>query len=376
MNANQLDIAIVGAGIVGLAHAYMAANKGYRVGVFERNEECIGASIRNFGMIWPIGQASGPSLEHAKRSREHWHSISHRADFWLYQNGSLHLVYEQDEMDIITEFIETAADRGYDCELVSAAKALELSDGIQPKHLVGALWSKTEMLVEPREVLTKLSDWLSTHLSVEIHYATSVLAIDKGKLSTSKGIWAFEHAFVCCGDEFQSLYPAVFKQSHITKSKLQMMRTGPQPTNFSLGPSLCGGLTLSHYASFSHCRSVSVYKERMKRESPQFSDWGIHVMVSQNAKNELIIGDSHEYGWTFDPFIREEVNEYILNYLDRFALFPSVRIKERWYGVYAKYPGHTEFIRRPEKNVTIVTGLGGAGMTLSFGLAEKMINQL
>ncbi len=42
MPSTKYDIAIVGAGIVGLAHAWMAAKQGLSVAVLEKNSPCTG----------------------------------------------------------------------------------------------------------------------------------------------------------------------------------------------------------------------------------------------------------------------------------------------------------------------------------------------
>jgi glycine/D-amino acid oxidase-like deaminating enzyme len=68
-------------------------------------------------------------------------------------------------------------------------------------------------------------------------------------------------------------------------------------------------------------------------------------------------------------FNRDEIDSAILDYLRSFLSLPDQTIAERWYGVYAKH-ADAPFVRfEPAPGVTVVTALGGAGMTLSFGLA-------
>ena len=66
---NSFDLIVVGAGIVGLAHAYTAARRGLRVCVVERDAACVGASIRNFGFITVTGQGAGDTWRRARRAR-------------------------------------------------------------------------------------------------------------------------------------------------------------------------------------------------------------------------------------------------------------------------------------------------------------------
>ena len=94
---------VIGAGIVGLAVARALAIKDFSVTVLERSHKAVGASIRNFGMIWPIGQPSGELYDRALRSRNIWKEIGDLGTFWYGSEGSLHLAYEEEELQVLDE---------------------------------------------------------------------------------------------------------------------------------------------------------------------------------------------------------------------------------------------------------------------------------
>jgi len=370
----QIDVAVIGAGIVGLAHALAAARLGLRVAVFERNGYAIGASIRNFGMVWPIGQPQGYLRARGLRSREIWLEMAKEAGFYADNAGSLHLAYHQDELAVIEEFV--ASENSPSVALLNPGELTVKSEAVVREGLLGGLWSETEVIVDPREAIVKIPILLQEKYQVQFYFNTVVTSINYPKIEANGQIWRAEKIFVCSGSDFETLYPEIYRESGITKVKLQMMRTTPQSNRWRLGPALCAGLTLTHYSSFAHCPSLEKLKERIKSQTPHFCEWHIHVMMSQNGLGELIIGDSHEYGMTLEPFDRHFINQYILDYLKSFAKVPNLEIGETWHGIYAKLPGKTEFMAQPEPGVTIVNGLSGAGMTLSFGLGEEnLVNE-
>jgi FAD dependent oxidoreductase TIGR03364 len=370
-HSRYADVAVIGAGIVGLAHAYTLAKQGLKVVLFERTERAVGASIRNFGLVWPIGQPSGALMERALRARAVWQTLAKEAGFWCAEVGSLHLAYHDDEAAVIHEYLQTSAPEA--CRWLDAEAVLAKSHAVNPDGLKGALWSSSEMNVDPRQAIRALPTYLEREHGVELRFGALVTGIAMPHVETASERWHVERVFVCSGNDFETLYPQAFAESGITRCKLQMMRTAPQPDGWQLGACLCAGLTLLHYGAFAHCESLAALRQRVQAELPFYVQEGIHVLVSQTALGEITLGDHHEYGLTHEPFDRAEVDEAILRYLSTFARLPSLHIAERWHGIYPKMTdGSTEFITTPEANVTVVNGLGGAGMTLSFGLAQEV----
>ena len=363
---------VIGAGIVGLATARALSEKGYSVTVFERNEKAVGASIRNFGMVWPIGQPLGKLYERAMRSRAIWKQSAEEGNIWFDEAGSLLNVYHDDELAVIEEFV--AINTGHrECAILTKTQTTDKSPATNPKGLKASLWSPTEMIVDPREAIEKLPAYLAKKYGIKFHFNKAISRIENLKAYSGKEVFEADLIVVCSGADFETLYPEVFAASGITKCKLQMLRTVAQDDDWKIGPALSGGLTLTHYGAFDACQSLSALKERVEKEMPEYVKWGIHVMISQNGLTEITIGDSHEYGLVHDPFDRDEINQLIMYYLHKFTQIQNLEIGQTWNGIYPKLKGKTEFVTSPESGVAIINGLSGAGMTLSFGLAEEVV---
>lgn len=364
---------VIGAGIVGLATARALAVRGYRVTVFERSEKAVGASVRNFGMVWPIGQPVGPLYDRALKSKSIWKESLGEAGLWHEEVGSLHVLYEKDEVEFAEELVDQRQDSNI--RMLTREETLAKSPAVNPENLKGALWSATEMIVDPREAIAGLPDYLNRRFGVQFVWKTMIHRIDHPNVYSGSQSWSADEIYVCSGADFETLYPEEFAIAPLTKCKLQMMRLESQPDQWRIGPALCGSLSFIHYDSFKAPSRQAALKKRFEEEYGEYIRWGIHVMASQNGSGEITIGDSHEYGHTFDPFDKSYINELIIRYLQRFANFKSMRLIQSWHGIYAKTTsGQTEIVLRPEDGVTIINGLGGAGMTLSFGLCDEIIS--
>jgi len=372
---SRVRVAVVGGGILGLAHAWIAARRGHSVTLFERGNAATGASIRNFGMIWPIGQPAGAMHEIARRSREIWLNVLEDARLPYHNTGSLHVAYRDDEADVLQEFADVAPHAGYECEWLPPARVLEISAAVESQGLLGGLWSAGEITVDPRLVVSKLADHLR-EMGCSMRYGSVIRRVHLPKIETGGESHEADVAIVCSGDDFGTLFPDVLSSSGLTRCKLQMMRTAPQPGGWQLGPALAAGLTLRFYKAFQICSTLPKLRERILCEKPEYERYLIHILVSQTADGAITLGDSHEYGNCIDIFDKPEIDELILREAKTFLRLPDFKIAQRWHGVYSTHPEKPFFEAEPASGVRVLTGVGGSGMTLSFGLAERTLNQM
>ena len=378
-------VAIIGGGILGLAHAWSARERGHSVSIFERANRAEGASVRNFGMVWPIGQLQTEMERTAMLSRQRWLVAAEQAGCWLNSCGSLHLAHHDDEFAVLEEFVARQGSLDGESSCLLTAAELKRATTADRWHvpaanwteLRGGLWSPWELGVNPRQACDSLTTWLAGK-GVAFHFRTPIVAVEtvapQGSVALLDGHGvrrSVDWVVVCSGADFQTLLPAAFDDAGLVPCKLQMLRTEPQPDGWRIGPHVASGLTLRHYANFQHCPSLAAVKRRIAEETPELDRFGIHVMMSQDDAGRVILGDSHEYGAAVEPFDKAEIDRLMMRELQRVFHLPSWKIEQRWHGVYAKY-SKPVYRAEPLPTVHVCTGVGGAGMTLGFGIAEEM----
>lgn len=366
--------AVVGAGIMGVALAHALARRGRAVTVFDATPVPQGASVRNFGTLWPIGQPHGPRRDLALRSLGIWRQVLEDSCAWSMSGGSLHVARSEDELCVLEEFVAMANAEGLPCSMLSAETALERVPRLRGEGLLGAMASPHELQVNSRRALLQIPMWLEETADVRFVRGARVVSVENGVVVAGGHRREFDRVWLATGDDLQTLFPETFAALGLRRCKLQMMRTAPVP--WRLGTILAAGLTLAHYDSFRDCPSLPALKTRLRGEWPEQVVRGVHVLVSQHDEGHLVLGDSHEYDDAITPFDRPAIDDLVLEYLRSFLDVDPITIEERWHGIYVKHPTEPYCVTTPVPGVTAIVGLGGHGMTLSFGLAEQLVDEL
>lgn len=375
-------IAVVGGGILGIAHVWAAIKTGGKVIWIERDRVGQAGSVRNFGMIWPIGQPLGESTELAVRSAAIWQQVAATTGCWFNRCGSLHLAHHEDELAVLEEYAVVCRREGLPRRLLSVSEIDELAPVANPDGLRGGLYSETEFGVNPPQAIVQLTRWLRQQPNVTSIFEVAASSIEErggGGLRVEladKRSLEVDRVIICSGADLKTLFPEQLALAGLRLCKLQMLKTVAQPGGWLSGPHVASGLSLRHYRGFEFCPSLRLLKHRIATDSPELDQFGIHVMCSQNELGEMILGDSHEYDSEIEPFDKQVINDLMLRELRKVIRLPKWELASAWHGVYAKYPQGLWWESEPIPGVHLRTGLGGNGMTLSFGVAEKFfLNQ-
>jgi FAD dependent oxidoreductase TIGR03364 len=369
----DFDLAVVGAGIVGLAHALAAARRNLRVIVFDRDAQANGASVRNFGFVTVTGQQQGPCWRRAMRSRDIWADVAPKAGIEVVHTGLAIAVRRSEAVAVLEAF--RAGEMGVGCEMLTPAQAVQRVPHLKQSALRAVLWSPHELRIETRLAIPQLADWLERSLGVTIRRQALVKAIEPDGVHTSSGRYRAKAVVVCPGDDFLSLYSERLAAYALTKCQLHMLRLAPVG-GARLGAAVMSDLGLVRYLGYSELPQAAALKTVLAREESAALTHGVHLIAVQSADGSLVVGDSHQYGQTPPPFAAQAVDQLILDEFHRVFDLPQVEVSERWTGIYASAADRLMLVDAPQDNVRTVIITSGTGASTAFAIGEDVIDEL
>jgi D-hydroxyproline dehydrogenase subunit beta len=370
LSSDSYDIAIVGAGVVGLAHALAAAQLGLRTVVLDRDAQANGASIRNFGFVTVTGQAQGQVWRRARRSRQVWAEIAGPAGIAIEQQGLAVVARRPEARAVLEAFLQTDMAEG--CAWLGPAEATAALAPMRPTALEGALLSTADLRVDSRTAIPALARWLANSHGVAFRRGVAVHGVESGRLETSGGVVHARAIVVCPGDDLTTLFPDALARAGLTRCKLQMLRLASP--GYRVPATVMTDLSLVRYLGYAALPQAAALEARLKTEQPDHLAHGVHLIAAQGADGSLVVGDSHQYASTPDPFAQAEVERLIL---DEFAAVfgATPPVLERWTGTYASAAGHS-LVETPAEDVRLVVVTSGTGASTAFALAEEVLGDL
>ncbi|MFI5586848.1 TIGR03364 family FAD-dependent oxidoreductase [Amycolatopsis sp. NPDC051758] len=370
-----MRILIVGGGVLGTLHAWQAVERGHDVVQLEREPEARGASVRNFGLVWVGGRATGAELDTALRARLLWERIGERVPGLGFRaNGSLTVVRTEAELAVAREAGEgsEAAERGY--KLLDATEARELNPALRGDFL-GALWCERDAAVEPRTAQPALRAELSRtgrytwRPGREVRHLTGTGVVDDHGDRHEGDVVVF-----CTGAWTGGLVRELAGDPPVRKVRLQMAQT--EPLGETLTTSVADGDSFRYYPAY---RGPAL--DTLEAGQPQGEVAQAHrmqLLLVQRLDGSLTIGDTHEYDEPFPFDVTEDPYEHLADVAGALLGRPLPRIRRRWAGVYAQTTDTGRIVHRARvaDNAFLVTGPGGRGMTCSPAIAEDTAEEL
>ena len=357
MDGQRVDLAIIGAGILGLGAAAAAVERGLTVAVVERRATIQGATVRNFGHV-ATGAQSGIAAEYAAVARERWLRLAELAGFWVRQAGTLVVARHADELAALEE---SGAGR-----MLAAAEVAELAPVV---GAVGGLHLPGDLQVDPRTTAPAIAVHLAAR-GVRFHWRTSAVGVEPGVLHTSRGSIRAEAILVAVGHDVDELFPTIAEDAGVQRCALDMLLAD----GVGLGLPILTGSSLLRYGAFAGTSAAGAVRARLAAEQPEVLELDVNQMATERPDGTILVGDTHHRGIAVSPFQREGDAD-VLRGLAEGLFGRPLRIRERWQGVYASAPDDF-LVAAPAEGVRVVAVTTGIGMTTGLGLAERVVADL
>jgi D-hydroxyproline dehydrogenase subunit beta len=369
---SRFDLAVIGAGIVGLGHALAAARQGLKVVVIDRDLRANGASIRNFGFITVTGQPRGEVWRLARRARDIWWDIAPGAGIAIEHHGLALTLRRPESVAVAEAFLATEMGEG--CELLTTAELRSRFPRIAADAALGALVSPHELRVDSVTAVPKLADWLAREHGVTFRMGETALSVEPPVVSTSRGEVFADRVVVCPNDDLSTLFPERIEAYALTRCRLSMLRLASPGFRWPAG--VMSDLGLLRYHGYADLPQAKALARRIEGEQPRALAHGVHLIAVQDADGSLVVGDSHHYDDLPLPFAPAEAEALILQEFEQATGLTPPPVIARWTGVYPISNQRAFLVDKPSPQVRLVIVTSGTGASTAFAIGEATIAEL
>lgn len=347
-----VDVAVVGAGIVGAACARELAREGLHVAAIDRGFIGCGATSAGMGHI-VVMDDSEAQFALTRYSQMLWDDLQPELppDVEFERTGTIWVAADEEEMDEVRRKSLYYGERGVTTRILNARELREEEPHLRMPLAGGLLVPGDSVLYPPCAAAHLLNDARSRGAS--LIFGQAVVAIDRGSVSLSDGtIVRAEQVVNATGHVAPLLTPGV----NVKPRKGHLVITDRYP-----------GLLRHQLVELGYLKSAA----SRSGESVAFN-------VQPRKTGQVLIGSSRQYGATestVDAKIVARMLERTFEYVPSLRSASSIRT---WTGFRAATPDKLPLIGPwPEDpSLILATGHEGLGITTSLATGRLVADQL
>ena len=370
MSGDRGRAIVAGGGVVGTWHALELAEAGFSVDHLEADAAPVGASVRNFGLVWVSGRRSGAELDVARRARRRWEEVGAALPgIGFRPMSSLTIAGNGGARAVMAAFARHPDAAARSISFLEPDQVRACNPAVRGQ-IEGALHCTEDAVVEPRRALGALR----AHIAAvhgeryRFHPGCRVVAAEPHTLLDTTGTrWEGDLVVLATGAAYDQLPGSHDLAARLRRVRLQMLQTAPYAA--TLTTSLADADTLRYYPAYESAPLAQLGPQPRVAAAHH-----LQLLLVQRPDGGLTIGDTHAYGEPFDFALSEDPTHELLDRARRILGTELPPVERRWEGIYAQcLDGDVCLREEMEPGVWLVTGPGGRGMTCSPAIAADTL---
>ncbi len=361
-----VDVAVIGAGVIGAATTYFNAKAGASVALIDSGDLAEGTSSKSDGNILVCDKLPGFDCLFAKASQDMFEQLSHELEYpieWR-QKGSLFLMETDEEMEIAKKFCDEMVACGIPMRMMDH-KEIKEDEPLLADDLPGGLETACDGSLYPMGLCFGLA-FQARKLGAQLLLHRTVTSIDKQDggfvVHTTNGDIAAKNVVDCAGVWAPVIgrmvgldIPIQARQGQILVSE-QTFQVGRRKVHEF-------GYLMAKFQTDGYKRPVSEAIERN----------GVAFVFEPTASNNFLIGSSRRFAGediSSDIEVMQAIAERAIRF---FPIIADIKVIRAYTGVRPFTPDHMPIVSAtPVPGFYIAAGHEGDGIGLS-PITGKMI---